>query len=278
MTFTRSGPAAVAGLVLAALFPSAMGGSSFVHAQSTPASAILELAGWDALKSGQTQQAADAFRLAIAEDAQNATSLFGAGLAAQLLGQPAEGRQALERALRINPHLTDAALLLGEIEYREGDLPAAILTYEDALSRAPDNRQLQERLARWRNEAALHDAFDRRISDHFTILFEGPAEQPIAERALQMLEAAYWRIGTSLSSYPSSSMTVVLYSQEQFRDITRSPQWAGGVFDGKIRVPVRGALERPDEFQRVLTHELTHALIWTLAPRGVPTWLNEGLA
>ena len=28
----------------------------------------------------------------------------------------------------------------------------------------------------------------------------------------------------------------------------------------------------------MLTHEFTHALIWTLAPRGVPTWLNEGLA
>ena len=78
--------------------------------------------------------------------------------------------------------------------------------------------------------------------------------------------------------YPSSPITVVLYTLEHFRDITRSPQWAGGMFDGKIRVPVPGALERPDEFQRVLTHEFTHALIWTLAPRGVPTWLNEGLA
>jgi len=28
----------------------------------------------------------------------------------------------------------------------------------------------------------------------------------------------------------------------------------------------------------VLAHELTHALVWSLAPRGVPTWLNEGLA
>jgi hypothetical protein len=28
----------------------------------------------------------------------------------------------------------------------------------------------------------------------------------------------------------------------------------------------------------VLTHEFTHALIRTLAARGVPAWLNEGLA
>ena len=67
----------------------------------------------------------------------------------------------------------------------------AIRTYEDALSREPGNPQLQDTLARWRREEELHDAFDRRLSDHFTVLFEGPAEQPIAERALQMLEAAY---------------------------------------------------------------------------------------
>jgi hypothetical protein len=28
----------------------------------------------------------------------------------------------------------------------------------------------------------------------------------------------------------------------------------------------------------VLTHELAHALIRAIAPRGVPTWLNEGIA
>jgi hypothetical protein len=31
-------------------------------------------------------------------------------------------------------------------------------------------------------------------------------------------------------------------------------------------------------FEEVLTHELTHAMLASLAPRGVPTWLNEGLA
>jgi len=43
-------------------------------------------------------------------------------------------------------------------------------------------------------------------------------------------------------------------------------------------VPVRGALEHPGEFERVLTHEFTHALVRSLAARNVPTWLNEGLA
>jgi hypothetical protein len=43
-------------------------------------------------------------------------------------------------------------------------------------------------------------------------------------------------------------------------------------------VPVRGALDNPKAFDRVLAHEFAHALIHTLAPHSVPSWLNEGLA
>src|SRR5690242_9639600 len=54
--------------------------------------------------------------------------------------------------------------------------------------------------------------------------------------------------------------------------------WAAGAYDGTIRVPIRGALDHPDELDRVLAHEFAHALIRSLAARNVPAWLNEGLA
>jgi hypothetical protein len=43
-------------------------------------------------------------------------------------------------------------------------------------------------------------------------------------------------------------------------------------------VPVRGALEHEAELERLLAHEVTHALVWSVAPTGVPFWLGEGLA
>jgi hypothetical protein len=33
-----------------------------------------------------------------------------------------------------------------------------------------------------------------------------------------------------------------------------------------------------DQFEHVLVHELTHAMVHGLASRGVPAWLHEGLA
>ena len=99
----------------------------------------------------------------------------------------------------------------------------------------------------------------------------------MAARVSDMLEAIYWQVGGALGAYPKDILTVVLYSKEQFRDVTQSPSWAGGLYDGRIRVPVAGRIDEK-ELRRVLTHELTHAVVYSLAPRGVPQWLNEGLA
>ena len=43
-------------------------------------------------------------------------------------------------------------------------------------------------------------------------------------------------------------------------------------------IPAAGAAQSPQLFERVLVHELTHAMIASLAPRGIPAWLHEGLA
>ena len=239
---------------------------------------LLARAGWDAIRAGRLDDATRAFQEAIAANPREATLYLGSGLAAHLQGREADARQALEEALRLDKGLTPASLLLGDLAYRAGELDRAIRVYEDALAVAPEHPQLRAQLDRWRNEAAVHGGFQQALSPHFTVLFEGPAEQRLAARAIEGLEAAYWRIGTTLVTYPPGVLTVVLYTDEQFRDITRSPAWAGGAFDGKIRVPMRGALDHPGELEKVLAHELTHALVKSLASRGVPTWLDEGLA
>jgi tetratricopeptide (TPR) repeat protein len=244
--------------------------------QKTPAH--LARAGWDALNAGRVQEAASAFDEALKLAPQQASLLLGAGVAAHLQGREDDARRFLLDGLKADPALTAASLLLGAVLYRAGDIDGAIDTYQQALVHAPGHAQLVKRLEAWRKEAALHSGFGRKLGDHFTVLFEGPAEAQLAERAVAILEAAYWRIGTALYTYPIDVVTVVLYTREQFRDITQSPEWAGGAFDGRIRVPVRGALQNLEEFERVLSHEFTHALVRSLAPRGVPYWLDEGLA
>jgi tetratricopeptide (TPR) repeat protein len=234
--------------------------------------------GWDAIKEGRNQDAADAFAIAVDAEPRDPSLHVGAGLAAYLLGKPTAAQQSLERALSLAPSFTTASLLLGDILYREGDAAGAVRVYEAALKYEPANATVKERLDKAQRESDLHGGFYQSQGAHFTVLFEGPADQQLATRALEILETAYWRVTTALSTFPERVIPVVLYTQEQFHDITRSPQWAAGAYDGRIRIPMRGALSNERELERVLTHEFTHALVQGVAPRGVPTWLNEGLA
>ena len=239
---------------------------------------MLEQDGWNAIKAGRAQEAADAFKAAIALDAKNARLHLGAGLAAFLQRRDADAKAALEQALLLDPKLTLARAQLAQVLRRQQDFQGAINLYEMVVAEEPDEPGVRETLERWKREQELHDRMRLAVGDHFTVSFEGREDADMAAKALESLTRAFWRITDVFGAFPPKSIPVVLYSGEQFRDITRSPSWAAGAYDGTIRVPMRGALDKGDELDRVLAHEFAHALIRSLATRNIPTWLNEGLA
>jgi tetratricopeptide (TPR) repeat protein len=247
-----------------------------VPAQSTVGQ--LADAGWQAVQKGDADKAAASFREALTIQPRDAVLNLGAGVAAHLQGREHDASAFLQKAVALEPALTQASALLGEIAYREGELDLAIKTYEAALTHAPRNPGLQQRLDAWKSEASAYRSFETFKDDRFAVMFEGPVEQKLAMRATAVLDKAFWRIGKGIGAYPSSPVKVILYTDEQFRDITGAPEWAGGAFDGQIRMPVRGALQNLNEFDRILTHELTHAMLRSVASRNLPAWLNEGLA
>jgi hypothetical protein len=231
-------------------------------------------AGWAALEDGDGERAANAFRLALADRPRDPALLFGAGAAAHLTGRDREAHDLLRRALDIEPRLTPASILLGRVTYDLGDVSAAIRVYEEALVHAPHQRQIRDQLTAWRGEASKTTY----NSGPYSIMFEGHTEERLAAHATQVLDAGYWRIGKTIGAYPSVPITVILYTEQEFHDVTGAPEWSDGSFDTRIRIPVRGALRTGARFDRVLTHELAHAMIASLAARGVPAWLHEGLA
>jgi tetratricopeptide (TPR) repeat protein len=202
----------------------------------------------------------------------------GAGIAALKLGRNDEAETWFQRALTLEPGFTAASQWLGELQYNQGRLKDAIATFEAALKLQPDAEALERRLTGWRKETQLQDRFYESRGAHFVVLFEGPADESLARRVVERLEQAYWRIGGVLTAYPSKPITVVLYTTEQFRDITRLPAWTAAAYDGRIRVPIKGALADVDRLDRVLSHEFVHAVVAMLGGHSVPVWLNEGLA
>jgi tetratricopeptide (TPR) repeat protein len=248
-----------------------------LHGQTNATGAVGQQ-GWQAIQAGEAERAVSLFQQALASRPNDDLSHFGAGLAAHMLGREDDAERSLKRALVLNSRLTDASKLLGDIEYGLGNVEEAIAAYERVLTERPGDAAIRERLDAWQRELALNSALTRRNDGRFSIIFEGSTDSALADRALAILDEAYWRIGAAIGAYPPSSIMVTLYTEQQFRDLTGAPEWSDGLFDGRIRVPVKGAHQNLPEFDRVIVHELTHAMIATLAPRRVPPWLHEGLA
>ncbi len=113
---------------------------------------------------------------------------------------------------------------------------------------------------------------------HFHVVFYGPENTTAAHLISLVLEEAYRKVGADLLFWPTGSIGAVLYPKKDFFDITRSPSWVGAIYDGKIKMPAGGVVERTGELERVIFHEYTHALVYRLSRGRAPAWLNEGLA
>jgi tetratricopeptide (TPR) repeat protein len=232
---------------------------------------------WAALERHDADEAATLFRQELQQRPRDPVLHFGAASAAYALGQRGSALSSLKKAVELDPEFAEALAVLGQVAYESGDASLAIRSIEKASALRPRDRRLTDLLERWRHESSVHNSYLEKPAGHFRILYEGGTEQSIGDRVARVLESGYSSIGRTLNSYPNETLTVILYTNREFQDITRSPSWAAGGYDGRIRVAVGGAL-RPSDLDRVVTHELVHAIVASAAPRRVPAWLNEGLA
>jgi len=247
-------------------------------AQSTRDPVALAKEGAAALDDRRFGDALESFTAASAIAPRDPSLCTGAGLAAFMLGRDTDAQAWFEKALKLNPRYRGASEWLGQVHYRAGRLNEAIEVYEAALKQAPGASEIEAQLGEWKKEASRQSRSYEARGAHFAVRFEGPGDELLARRAVERLESEYWRIGQALTAYPPNPITVVLYTQQQFRDITRMPSWTAAAYDGRIHVPMRGALEQTQELDRVLGHEFVHAVVAMLGGRNVPVWLNEGLA
>jgi len=202
---------------------------------------------------------------------------FGLGLIYFHIRQDNNAEKKFSEVLKIDPRHTSANNLLGELFYRQENYEKAILYMEKAVQTNLFDFSLRQRLERMKREFKTEKDFNQNTVSHFQLKHEGYERVQASRIVLKILEDAYGEIGRALSYYPAHDVQAILYSNEQFQEVTEAPGWSGGVFDGKIRIPIRGIEEETPGLRYLLFHEYTHALVYSITPI-CPTWLNEGLA
>ncbi|NJC87844.1 MAG: hypothetical protein FIB02_04820 [Desulfuromonas sp.] len=201
----------------------------------------------------------------------------GTAIAWMHAGQPAAAIGELQEALAIAVEQADLLILLGRAQYAAGDLVQAEEAWQQAaeLGRAGEVTALLEKVRRERQaEATMH----RNLAGRFTLAYAPGVSDTLASAVLDTLQDAYNELGADLGYYPEADIPVLLYAREDFSAVTRSPQWAGGLYDGKIRVPLGGVQRIDAPLKALLYHEYMHVLVRFLGKGRVSVWLNEGLA
>ncbi len=183
----------------------------------------------------------------------------------------------LVRAKRGAPNSPDVAKLSGWAYYGLNRIPEAVAEWKRAQQLRPD-AEVAKALERAEKDARTESDFREGRSSHFDLKYSGAAAPALAGGILRELETDFDQIGAMLNYTPAEPIGVILYTNQQFEDITRAPAWAGAINDGRIRVPVQGLTSVTDELSRVLKHELTHSFLQQKTRGRCPTWLQEGIA
>ena len=229
------------------------------------------------LTRGQYQDARESFEEAVRINDAVPDGHFGLGMAYFHLREDSRAEKAFTRVIEISPRDSEPYKMLGELYYRMDDLEQARLSWEKAVALEPANAGLRARLERIKREHKTERDFNRDVTSNFLVKYEGREKIAAGRIVLAILEDAYGDVGKELSYYPSNEIQVILYSNKQFQDVTRAPDWSAGIYDGKIRIPIGGIEQETPVLRRILYHEYTHAVVRAITPR-VPSWLNEGLA
>jgi tetratricopeptide (TPR) repeat protein len=232
------------------------------------------------LNANRTEAAVELLEegLALEEDGPLLSAL---GIARLRQGEWSAARTALERGVALGVSDPYTLIALGKIYRQQGEREAAVEMFHRARDSGASGPDFQENLARLERELDAEWDFSEMRSPHFQIAFAGgERESNAAARAVSDgLEDAYFHVGRKLDLYPSDRVPVVLYSSEDFHDVTQTPSWTGGVYDGRIKLPSRGVEDGDSAvIERTLRHEYGHVLVSQLSRNRAPVWLSEGVA
>jgi len=193
------------------------------------------------------------------------------------LNQDASALTAVLDGLVLHPDGAELHELLGDLKDRDENIEDALRFWRRAFSLAPNDR-LRGKIEKLERDLHLRRDYDFARTSHFNLRYDGTVDEAIASDVSKHLEARFWDLTNLYNHTPQQPITALLYPNQAFREVTQAAEWVGGIYDGKIRVPLGGLRHLHRGAKRVLTHELTHAVVHSKSRGHSPRWLHEGLA
>jgi len=236
------------------------------------------IAGKHELESGNLPQARAYLDSALRFQSDSPTILNYYAVVLSRMGRTREALSFAERSAQLAPDSADSFAVLGFVQFASDRTRDAIRSWKRSLQLRPD-ATVQRYLDKAERERKAEADFTERASNHFTLHYEGHATSDNLRRSILMtLETAFDDLSGQLGVSPRESISVFLYTEQAFFDVTQAPAWSTALNDGKLRIPIQGVDSVTPELARVLKHELSHSFINQISHGRCPQWLHEGLA
>lgn len=187
-------------------------------------------------------------------------------------------RFELEKAQQKQPDSVEILYYLGLVLYETENRQQALELWEQGLKLSPGRKEIVDILNKARKETAVEARMDQGHSSRFDLTYDTGVDADFALAILEVLESASNQVGAELGHFPEARVPVAIYKRTDFKTVTDSPDWSGGVYDGKIRLPFGAMKEITPPMRGVLYHEYAHVVIFDLTRGNCPLWLNEGIA
>lgn len=230
-----------------------------------------------AVEAGNLEEASRQYQGAIAADPELISGRVELAELYLSRGNLTGAQGQLENAKRLAPGDAKVRQLLGEVYYRRGRISLAIREWQKALEISP-SPLLLDKLKRALRENHEDIQFDEVRGVHFVLRYDGVVNETIGREVALALEREHAELVAELGFTPAGPISVTLYTNREFFDVTHAPAWVSALNDGEIRIPVQGLKTLNDKVRRVLRHELTHSFVNARTGANCPAWFHEGLA
>ena len=230
-----------------------------------------------ALNGRRFEDASEAFRDVLRDLPSANAARVGYAMSELGLGRDERALPVVLEGLRREPDHPELLELLGDLRDREERVEEALSAWESARQLRPSKR-LDGKIERARRELDAGRDYAYTATPHFNLRYDGDLDRTLSEELGEHLERELRRVSDELRHSPKQPITVLVYPDRDFRDVTQTGPEVAGLFDGKIRVPLGGQRRLDPRSRQLLIHELTHAVLHAKTRGNAPRWLHEGLA